>query len=199
MLHRGPTLLEGEGEPTLEASEGGVATRLWRVTDPATIDSVVAALAPQQLLIADGHHRYETALAYQAEQGTPESGWMMVVLVGEEQEGLTIFPTHRLAGYDGGILGGGPPNPLQQLAYLETLPRDRAAVAVYTGGESFVDLGDEGELDGALVERHAVGTSATRRSRTRRSRRSTGATHGRPSSYAPRASSRSGRSPRPAR
>jgi len=109
------------------------------------------------LLIADGHHRYETALAFHAEQGTPESGWMMVVLVGEEQEGLTIFPTHRLDGYEGGRVGGGPPNPREQLAHLETLPRDRAAVAVYTGDEAFVIEGEEGELDGALVERHATG------------------------------------------
>jgi len=157
LLHRGPTLLEGAGEPTLEATEGGVATRLWRVTDPATIERVVAALAPQQLLIADGHHRYETALTYHGEQGTPESGWMMVVLVGEEQEGLTIFPTHRLAGYDGDAKGGGPPDPREQLARLETLPRDHAAVAVYTGEHAFVIEGYEGELDAALVEEHALG------------------------------------------
>ncbi len=150
LLHRGPTLLEGVGEPTLEASEGGVATRLWRVTDPHTI------AAPAQLLIADGHHRYETALAFHAEQGTPESGFMMVVLVGEEQEGLTIFPTHRLDGYGGNLLLGGS-GPHEQLAYLDTFPRDRAAVVVYTRGEAFIVEGEEGELDGALVERHALG------------------------------------------
>ena len=157
LLHRGPTVLEGAGEPTLEATEGGVATRLWRVTDPAAIDAVVAGLAPQQLLIADGHHRYETALAYHSEQGTPESGWMMVVLVGEDQEGLTIFPTHRLAGYEGKSLGGGPPDPRRQLAHLATLPRDHAAIAVYTGEHAFVIEGYEGELDAALVEEHALG------------------------------------------
>jgi uncharacterized protein (DUF1015 family) len=155
LLHRGPTLLEGLGEPTLEAVEGGVTTRLWRVTDPGRIAAVEAALAPQQLLIADGHHRYETALAFHAEAGTPESGLMMVVLVGEEQEGLTIFPTHRLGAYSGGRLGGDGVGPREQLAHLETLSRDRAAVAVYTGGEAFVVRGDEGELDAALVERHA--------------------------------------------
>ena len=151
LLHRGPTLLEGVGEPTLEATEGGVATRLWRITDPA------AFTVPEQLLIADGHHRYETALAFHAEEGTPESGWMMVVLVGEEQEGLTIFPTHRLAGYDGSVPNNGQPEPRAQLAYLETLPRDHAAVAVYTGEHAFVVEGYEGELDAALVEEHALG------------------------------------------
>ncbi len=134
LLHRGPTLLEGSGEPTLQATEGGVATRLWRVTDPDTIERILAALAPQQLLIADGHHRYETALAFHAEQGTPESGWMMVVLVGEEQEGLTIFPTHRLARVRRESASAAARRTrARQLAYLETLPRDHAAVAVYTG------------------------------------------------------------------
>jgi uncharacterized protein (DUF1015 family) len=160
LLHRGPTLLEGEGEPTLEATEGGVATRLWRVTDPDAIERVVAALAPQQLLIADGHHRYETALAYHAEQGTPESGYMMVVLVGEEQEGLTIFPTHRLGESQGNLLGGGPPDPKEALTWIEALPPDRAEVAVYTGGAALVVTGEEGELDAALVERLADGPVA---------------------------------------
>jgi uncharacterized protein (DUF1015 family) len=157
LLHRGRTLLEGAGEPTLEAEDGGVATRLWRVTDPDTIAAVVAALAPQQLLIADGHHRYETALAYHAERGTPESGFMMVVLVGEEQEGLTIFPTHRLAEGHGNLLGGGPPDPREALAWVEALPRDSAEVAVYTQNGALVITGEEGELDAALVERLAVG------------------------------------------
>ena len=157
LLHRGSTLLEAVGEPTLEAAEGSVTTRLWRVTDPERIAAVEAALAPQRLLIADGHHRYETALAFQAEQGTPESAFMMVVLVGDEQEGLTIFPTHRLGGYQGALLGGGRADPREQLSYLETLPRDRAAVVVYTGGDAFVVRGDEGALDAALVEQHAPG------------------------------------------
>ena len=157
LVHRGPTLLEGSGAPTLEATEGGVATRLWRVTDPAAIDRVQGALAPQRLLIADGHHRYETALAYHAERGTPESGWMMVVLVGEEQEGLTIFPTHRLGEPQGNLLGGGPPDPREALAWIEALPRDQAEVAVYTGGSALVVTGEEGELDATLVERLAAG------------------------------------------
>ncbi len=158
LLHRGPTLLEGEGEPTLEATEGGVATRLWRVTDPETIDAVVAALAPQQLLIADGHHRYETALAYHAEQGTPESGFMMVVLVGEEQEGLTIFPTHRRRRGSGRTCSAAArrtrrrrsPGSRRCRATVPRSPSTRARAALVVTGE-------EGELDAALVERLAPG------------------------------------------
>src|SRR4029077_16565758 len=61
--------------------------RLWRVDDAPDLSDV-------QLLIADGHHRYEAAVAYAAEGGSP---WLMVVLVPTRQEGLTIFPTHRIA------------------------------------------------------------------------------------------------------
>src|SRR5438128_8910273 len=90
LLHEGPTLLNGEGAPTIEAEEGGVVTRLWRATDTAAVEE---ALRDAQLLIADGHHRYETAVAFRDEDGADS---MMVVLVGQEQEGLVIFPTHRL-------------------------------------------------------------------------------------------------------
>jgi uncharacterized protein (DUF1015 family) len=93
LLHEGPTVLAGEGSPTLEAEEGGVTTRLWRVPDAARIERVQQALRDAQLLIADGHHRYETAVAFRQEDGADS---LMVVLVGQEQEGLVIFPTHRL-------------------------------------------------------------------------------------------------------
>ena len=89
LLYDGPAALATPGRaPDLEA-EG---TGLWRLPGA----DVPAAFADRQLLIADGHHRYETALAYAAEQGTPESERMMVVLVSTSDPGLEIFPTHRL-------------------------------------------------------------------------------------------------------
>jgi uncharacterized protein (DUF1015 family) len=75
-------------QPDLEV-EGA---RLWRIDDP----SVVHAFDDKQLLIADGHHRYETAVAYHDEEGTPASAQMPVVLVSTSDPGLEIFPTHRL-------------------------------------------------------------------------------------------------------
>jgi uncharacterized protein (DUF1015 family) len=68
------------------------AARLWRVDDP----TVLRAFDDKQLLIADGHHRYETAVAYSQEEGTPASAQMPVVLVSTDDPGLEIFPTHRL-------------------------------------------------------------------------------------------------------
>jgi uncharacterized protein (DUF1015 family) len=76
-------------EPDLEAD----GARLWRLDDT---EPVAAFFRDRQLLIADGHHRYETALAYHERQRTPESAWMPVVLVSTSDPGLTIFPTHRV-------------------------------------------------------------------------------------------------------
>jgi uncharacterized protein (DUF1015 family) len=77
-----------EREPDLEVEEA----KLWRVDDP----TVVRAFDDKQLLIADGHHRYETALAFHEEEGTPASAQMLVVLVSTADPGLEIFPTHRV-------------------------------------------------------------------------------------------------------
>lgn len=74
----------------------GTVNRLWRVADADTITTVTSALASAELLIADGHHRYETARVYAEEQGTPEAGWVLMCLVALEDPGLSIFPTHRL-------------------------------------------------------------------------------------------------------
>ena len=65
LLHHGvaPT---PEGEPDLTAELDGVVSRLWRIDDPDTITSVLAGVE-EPLLIADGHHRYETALRYHEE------------------------------------------------------------------------------------------------------------------------------------
>ena len=74
--------------PDLEVA----GTKLWRIDDP----SVVRAFDDKQLLIADGHHRYETAVTFHEEEGTPASAQMLVVLVSTDDPGLEIFPTHRL-------------------------------------------------------------------------------------------------------
>ncbi|MGH3072219.1 MAG: DUF1015 family protein, partial [Gaiellaceae bacterium] len=75
-------------EPDLEVA----GAKLWRLDDPA----LVRAFDDKQLLIADGHHRYETAVSFSQEEGTPASAQMLVVLVSTGDPGLEIFPTHRL-------------------------------------------------------------------------------------------------------
>jgi len=87
-----------EGEPWGEATdEQGTVHKLWRVSDPQTIAAVQAATRGKELLIADGHHRYETARVYAQEVGGEgEHQYMLMCLVALEDPGLTVFPTHRL-------------------------------------------------------------------------------------------------------
>ena len=89
-----------------EGERADAARRATRISRAAATGSGASATRPdfsdKQLLIADGHHRYETALAYAEEGGSP---WLMVVLVPTGQEGLTIFPTHRVAQHVNGVRG----------------------------------------------------------------------------------------------
>ncbi len=93
------------------ADDYGVEHRIWKVDDAATINLIASAMQDKKLIIADGHHRYETALAYSREHapaGTtprqhgvyqepqyPEAAVMMT-FVNMESEGMTILPTHRV-------------------------------------------------------------------------------------------------------
>src|SRR5262249_4717010 len=87
----------GPGPPLLEiAEEHGEVHRLWRVTDAGAVAQVAAALAGETIFIADGHHRYETALAYRAERGTEGPSSILAFLSNMEEPGLVVLPTHRL-------------------------------------------------------------------------------------------------------
>ncbi len=87
-----------EGPPWGEVSDGdGTVHRLWRVADARAIAAVQAATRDSELLIADGHHRYETMLEYAKEVGGEgEHSYILMCLVALEDPGLTVFPTHRL-------------------------------------------------------------------------------------------------------
>jgi uncharacterized protein (DUF1015 family) len=87
-----------EQAPWGEVTDGdGTVHRLWRVADPAAIAAVQAATSEAELLIADGHHRYETMQAYAQEVGgRGEHSYILMCLVALEDPGLTVFPTHRL-------------------------------------------------------------------------------------------------------
>jgi uncharacterized protein (DUF1015 family) len=86
------------GEPYGQATdEDGTVNRIWRITDPSTIARITDALKPTELLIADGHHRYETARVYAEEiGGEGPHRYVLMDLVALEDPGLTVFPTHRL-------------------------------------------------------------------------------------------------------
>ena len=78
----------------------GTENTLWRISDGAAIARVKMALGETELLIADGHHRYETARVYaeevRGEGGAGGADFVLMCLVALQDPGLTIFPTHRL-------------------------------------------------------------------------------------------------------
>jgi uncharacterized protein (DUF1015 family) len=80
-----------------QTDDDGTVNRLGRVADPAAIEAFQEALRPAELLIADGHHRYETARVYAEEVGGEgEHRYVLMCLVALQDRGLTVFPTHRL-------------------------------------------------------------------------------------------------------
>jgi uncharacterized protein (DUF1015 family) len=87
-----------DGPPWGEVTEAdGTVHRLWRVADPAAIAGVTEALKGVELLIADGHHRYETARVFAQEPDAPAGAdHVLMCLVALQDPGLTVFPTHRL-------------------------------------------------------------------------------------------------------
>jgi uncharacterized protein (DUF1015 family) len=113
------TIFESGAAPDLEITdEYEVLHRLWKLTDPALIAKVLETMADKKLIIADGHHRYETSTTYMHERATelgidekaaplistnglaqpafPEQA-MMMTFVNMDAPGITILPTHRVA------------------------------------------------------------------------------------------------------
>ena len=83
--------------PMAHVTEAGGNTHdLWRVTDAAAIARFTAALAPETIFIADGHHRYETALVYASERGGDGPQAHVLAYLANVEEGMVILPTHRL-------------------------------------------------------------------------------------------------------
>jgi uncharacterized protein (DUF1015 family) len=164
------------GEPRYEFRDGdGVTHRMWLVNDPLVIRAVCEDFADRKLYIADGHHRYETALNYRnsrREQGGTVGGgedYVMMMLVDMENDGLVVFPTHRmvrgLPKFSGEKLVEAckayfdvvPRSPLGEIAAnLDALYRQgKKAFACYCGGEEWtlLILKDESVMAQLLPEK----------------------------------------------
>jgi uncharacterized protein (DUF1015 family) len=153
-------LYDGAGPADAEVTdEYGVLHRLWRVNDPAAIRLLTTVMADKKLIIADGHHRYETALNYSkehapsspatAEHSTsklpqpayPEAAVMMT-FVNMDSDGLLILPTHRvvhsLPGFDPAAFA----RAAEEFFTVEQLPTAEAANYIETlskqAGTAFV-------------------------------------------------------------
>jgi len=133
--------------PDLDAqTPDGLSHRLWRVEDPQAIRSVVGALDPSRLAIADGHHRYETMLALRDEIRAAEPGakssvdFGLAYLASAGDEGLVVRPTHRL---------------------LHSLPRLDVPALVAAAPAHFAveaqPLGEAAQLEAELARRGAGG------------------------------------------
>ena len=85
-----------KNDPSMEANLDGVYYKLWPITDTDSIDEFVVSLEDKKLVIADGHHRYKTALKYSKNHEGAQSDKVMVTLVNSENPGMQILPTHRI-------------------------------------------------------------------------------------------------------
>jgi uncharacterized protein (DUF1015 family) len=108
-------LFSGKTAPEIEVTdEYGVTHRVWKVSDMSTINILLGAMEDKKLIIADGHHRYETALKYSLEHApptvarternlantTPQPPYpeaaVMMTFINMDSAGITILPTHRV-------------------------------------------------------------------------------------------------------
>lgn len=91
-----------KGKPDVNFTDkDGVTHKMWCVYDEAVITALCSKMADKKLYIADGHHRYETALNYrkfchQNMQNPENSDYVCMMLVNMENDGLVVFPTHRI-------------------------------------------------------------------------------------------------------
>jgi uncharacterized protein (DUF1015 family) len=115
--------------PVMDVEEGGVRTRVWSVPG--------AALDLPALLIADGHHRYETAIAFREEE--PQATHTLAVLVSTRAPGLEIFPTHRVVQGLGEVRG-------------DEVDAPGDGVTLYRGGR-FLRVAAEDDFGPRVVER----------------------------------------------
>jgi uncharacterized protein (DUF1015 family) len=91
-------------KPAIDIAEGGETHKLWVANEPEFVQRVSHFLASKPIYIADGHHRYETALAYRDERkqetkhfkGTEAFNFVMITLVSFSDPGLEVLPVHRL-------------------------------------------------------------------------------------------------------
>lgn len=100
-------LYKNLGKPELSGTMDGVKNDLWSVIDADVENQVIDLMKRRHIYIADGHHRYTTALQYQKECEEKAGGklppsdpanYCMFVLVGMQDDGLLILPTHRMIG-----------------------------------------------------------------------------------------------------
>jgi uncharacterized protein (DUF1015 family) len=155
---------QGTPVTTLE-DEYGVTNQLWKISDPAVIARIQALMADKKLLIADGHHRYETALAFRKENPElKDAEKVMMTFVNMHSPGLEILATHR-------VLTGIAPEliakiPARALGSIDELKRAfemrrpekiRIGIATGSGVSLFERDRKPGELDVRVLHGELLG------------------------------------------
>ncbi|HLG98506.1 MAG TPA: DUF1015 domain-containing protein [Bryobacteraceae bacterium] len=161
----------GAGAPVTEVTdEYGALHRMWRIADPAVIACIQQFMADKKLLIADGHHRYETALALRNESpGWKAAEKVMMTFVNMHSPGLEILATHRVAnrlnGFDGAALAAnvrarklGSVEELKQMFRAPQPAKIRIGIALGSG-EVYVCERERkpGELDVKVLHEEILG------------------------------------------
>jgi uncharacterized protein (DUF1015 family) len=124
-----------QGAPDIRIKdEYGVEHTMWTLSDPGKVSVMQAQMADRNLIIADGHHRYETALAYRDEmRGVQGSDRIPMTFFNMNSPGLTILPTHRvlsnLPGFDAKTLFS------RAAEYFDSSSRDSVTIGVFVAGE----------------------------------------------------------------
>jgi uncharacterized protein (DUF1015 family) len=169
-----------EGPPDAElVDRDGTVHRVWRISDPAAHAAVAEAMTDRWILIADGHHRYETALAYRDERRAEEGSGatngsgaphdrVMMGLTALEDPGLVVLPTHRvLARWPDGADAAFDARPVEGIdalrAALADAPEDRPAIGLVLPegmrlltGAARGDATPGERLDAAALEREIL-------------------------------------------
>jgi len=149
-----------KAKPYIEAEDlDGSVHRLWQIEDSESVNLIKKELEDKSIFIADGHHRYETALEYQKEMQKKEGAsdksrpydYVLMFLANMAEEGLTILPTHRL-------VKELPADALEQLSadfdiqqmkisddILAAIAGKRDVYGFYTGGDIWYRLSYKGE------------------------------------------------------
>ena len=163
-------------DATFSSDGGAVENRVWWIDDADALAGIAAALADKWILIADGHHRYETALAYQAEQRAAASAddlerpydFVLMGLTALDDPGLVVLPTHRiLAEWPDGAGARMTSTPAADLnallAALRAAPLDAPAMGLVTRdgfalltGTLAADATPGERLDVAVLEREIL-------------------------------------------
>jgi uncharacterized protein (DUF1015 family) len=167
-------------KPWQQVTDGDSNTHsMWRVSDPQILEKVIDAMRARKLVIADGHHRYETSLAYararqEEAQEDDRANYIMATFVPLESDGLLVLPTHRvvhsLPGFNWDELcsqaapffevekiacsGTATENAQTIRQALERAGRERPTIAAYAGAEraALLSLRKDADLAGALGE-----------------------------------------------